>query len=82
MPEQHDIVQCDLETAKLACERIAYSISQRPIFSDDALLVLTSISCGVAGYMPGMSRDQLFEAADTALYQVKRDGRNGVRAAG
>lgn len=32
--------------------------------------------------MPGMSRDQLFEAADTALYQVKRDGRNGVRAAG
>lgn len=76
------LFQCDLETAKLACERIAYSISQRPIFSDDTLLVLTSISCGVAGYMPGMSRDQLFEAADTALYQVKRDGRNGVRAAG
>ena len=46
---------------------------------------VTSIaaSIGIATYPEhGFSRERLFEAADSALYEVKRAGRNGARVAG
>ena len=75
------LFRCDLETAKVACERIARAIAGEPVRLKGGCLVHASISCGVAGLRSGGSRDQLFNAADEALYEVKRAGRNGVRAA-
>lgn len=75
------LFRCDLETARAACERVAQAIASEPVRLDDGYCVHASISCGVAWLRPGGSRDQLFNAADEALYDVKRAGRNGVRAA-
>jgi len=75
------LFRCDIATAKAACERIAQSIARDPVWQKAALSVFSSISCGVAELRPGMSRDQFFDAADMALYDVKRAGRNGVQAA-
>jgi len=40
-----------------------------------------SVSLGVAGWTPGMTADDLFAAADRALYQAKRQGRARVSVA-
>lgn len=76
------LFEADLETARQACERIATGLRTTPIPAHDTISVSVSISCGVAEYVPGMTRGQLFDAADAALYAVKAAGRNGVRTAG
>jgi len=75
------LFEADLETARQACERIATGLRTTPIPARDTISVSVSISCGVAEYVPGMTRGQLFDAADAALYAVKAAGRNGVRTA-
>jgi diguanylate cyclase (GGDEF)-like protein len=53
------LFRCDLETAKVACERIARAIAGEPMRLKGGCLVHASISCGVAGLRSGGSRDQL-----------------------
>lgn len=74
------LLRCDLATAQKVCQRMVDAIRDGPIFSDGVLSILTSVSCGIAEHRPGASRDELFDAADAALYEVKRSGRNGGRA--
>jgi len=50
------------------------------IVSDDGP-VETTVSIGVAGGPAGTELEVLLAAADTALYQAKRGGRNRVEAA-
>eukprot|EP01037_Dinobryon_pediforme_P012849 gene12850-12949_t len=62
------------------CERITRIVAAEPLHVAGNVLVLSSISCGVAQLRQGMSREALFDAADLALYEAKRAGRNSVRA--
>ena len=64
-------------------ERLRSSIAGKTVRLPDRNINVTS-SFGVATYTAGggaVKRAQLFDAADRALYQAKRDGRNCVRTA-
>ncbi|KQT34884.1 hypothetical protein ASG29_01645 [Sphingomonas sp. Leaf412] len=71
----------DHPDAQRACERIADTVARRPVHHDGNVAVLTSLSCGIAPWRPGMAPADLIGAADLALYAAKRGGRNCVRAA-
>lgn len=71
----------DRMAAARACERICRSVARAPIHREGSVAVLTSLSCGVAAWQPGMTPEELIHAADMALYEAKREGRNCVRAA-
>lgn len=59
------------------CEKIISQVS-KPITLPDEREVSISISIGVACFpMHGRHVEELLHAADTAMYQVKRSGRNG-----
>lgn len=59
------------------CEKIIAQVSQ-PIQLSEQGTVQVSISIGVARFpMHGQDAETLMHAADTAMYQVKRNGRNG-----
>jgi diguanylate cyclase (GGDEF)-like protein/PAS domain S-box-containing protein len=70
----------DLEGAQLVAERLRRSaLNLRPTFEGAEIPVTVSIGC--AATEEGMaSIDDLLKAADEALYQAKRNGRNQVAA--
>jgi diguanylate cyclase (GGDEF)-like protein len=74
------LFRCGSATARTICERIVRAMSVEPIALHGSVVVLSSISCGLAELRAGMSREALFDSADFALYEAKRSGRNGVRA--
>jgi diguanylate cyclase (GGDEF)-like protein len=74
------LLRCDVATARTICDRIVRAIAAEPIVVIGSVVVLSSISCGLAQLRAGMSREALFDSADFALYEAKRSGRNGVRA--
>jgi diguanylate cyclase (GGDEF)-like protein len=74
------LLPCSLEEGVIAAERV------REAFADSGITVEegpvdTTVSIGVAGGPAGTELDVLLAAADTALYQAKRGGRNRVEAA-
>lgn len=73
--------QTDQQGAALVAERLRRAISRNPIFSETADIHVTA-SLGVAHYREGMSGEILFQQADEALYQAKRDGRDRTVVAG
>ncbi|MCL6252259.1 sensor domain-containing diguanylate cyclase, partial [Altererythrobacter sp. KTW20L] len=75
------LFRCDEEAALAACQRICSCVSDTRISATDRRQMHVTISCGVAGHLPTGDRRALFDAADRALYEVKRFGRNGVRQA-
>lgn len=74
------LLRCDLETARAVCERMVDEVRAVPVLTDGSVSVLTSISCGLEEYGPGISPDDVLQSAGAALHAVKRNGRNGVRA--
>ena len=64
----------------LAAERVREAFAASGIVVDDGP-VDTTVSIGVAGGPAGTELEVLLAAADTALYQAKRGGRNRVEAA-
>jgi diguanylate cyclase (GGDEF)-like protein len=74
------LLPCSLEEGVIAAERV------REAFADSGIVVEvgpvdTTVSIGVAGGPAGTELEVLLAAADTALYQAKRGGRNRVEAA-
>jgi diguanylate cyclase (GGDEF)-like protein len=74
------LLPCTMDEALLAAERVREAFAASGIVIGDAP-VETTVSIGVAGGPAGTELDVLLAAADTALYQAKRGGRNRVQAA-
>jgi diguanylate cyclase (GGDEF)-like protein len=74
------LLPCSLEEGVLAAERVREAFAESGIVVDDGP-VDTTVSIGVAGGPAGTELEVLLAAADTALYQAKRGGRNRVEAA-
>ncbi|MCY0877415.1 MAG: diguanylate cyclase [Firmicutes bacterium] len=59
-------------------ERIRNDMETRRFEWSNALILGSTISVGVATYQPGMTADELFQAADRAMYAAKQSGKNRV----
>src|ERR1700704_5191303 len=74
------LLPCPLEEGVLVSERVREAFEGSGIACDEGA-VDTTVSIGVAGGPAGTQLEVLLAAADTALYQAKRGGRNRVEAA-
>src|SRR5882757_2967030 len=74
------LLPCSIDEALIAAERVREAFAGSGIAVDEAP-VETTVSIGVAGGPAFTELDVLLAAADTALYQAKRGGRNRVQAA-
>ena len=74
------LLPCSLEEGVLVAERVREAFETSGIVCEDGP-VDTTVSIGVAGGPAGTELEVLLAAADTALYQAKRSGRNRVEAA-
>jgi diguanylate cyclase (GGDEF)-like protein len=63
------------------CRRVVSAVAGAPIHLPSGASLRAAISCGVARHAPGQSAEHFLEAADIALYEAKRAGRNRVVAA-
>ncbi|MGY4479524.1 GGDEF domain-containing protein [Bradyrhizobium sp. USDA 3364] len=74
------LLPCSLEEGVLVAERVREAFENSNISCEEGA-VDTTVSIGVAGGPAGTELEVLLAAADTALYQAKRGGRNRVEAA-
>jgi diguanylate cyclase (GGDEF)-like protein len=74
------LLPCALEEGLVAAERVREAFANSGIAVEDGP-VDTTVSIGAAGGPAGTELEVLLAAADTALYQAKRGGRNRVEAA-
>jgi diguanylate cyclase (GGDEF)-like protein len=75
------LLPCSLEEGVVAAERVREAFLGSGIVDEASGPVDTTVSVGVAGGPAGTELDVLLAAADTALYQAKRSGRNRVEVA-
>ena len=74
------LLPCALDEGVLVAERVREAFEASGIVCEEGP-VDTTVSIGVAGGPAGTELEVLLAAADTALYQAKRTGRNRVEAA-
>jgi two-component system cell cycle response regulator len=67
--------------ARVMAERICREVAETPVnvsYQGGTQAVAVTVSIGVEALEQGQSREQLFAAADSALYRAKQNGRNRV----
>jgi diguanylate cyclase (GGDEF)-like protein len=71
------------EGACIAAQRVCAAVAQTELKDDrDTILGHLTASIGIATFPPdGKSKESIVKAADSALYQAKRDGKNRVISA-
>ena len=74
------LLPCSIDEAMTAAERVREAF-QNCGMEIDGTPIATTVSIGLAGGPPHVELEVLLAAADTALYQAKRGGRNRVVAA-
>lgn len=67
----------DGPSARATAERVQQSVARDPVHVDD-LELRVGMTCGVTEYSPGDTVEDCVRAADAALYDGKRMGRNQV----
>ncbi|HSS82053.1 MAG TPA: diguanylate cyclase [Gaiellaceae bacterium] len=68
----------DLDGAARLAERARRAFEQRTILSPDGTRIRVTVSLGVAAFPEAAVGEGLVAAADGALYEAKRDGKNRV----
>ena len=68
----------DLDGAARLAERARRAFEERTILSPDGARIRVTVSLGVAAYPEAAVGEGLVAAADGALYEAKRDGKNRV----
>jgi diguanylate cyclase (GGDEF)-like protein len=68
----------DLEGAARLAERIRKALERRTILAPDGSPIHVTVSLGVAAFPECARGDDIVAAADTALYEAKRAGKNRV----
>ena len=69
-----------LEQARLVCDRLRIAVGSAPIVVGETRIGVT-VSGGVARYDGAVTEAAALAAADAALYEAKRSGRNRMRLA-
>ena len=59
-------------------DRVRIAFTERPMLGPDGAALAVTCSFGVAQHRPGEDEEELFAAADRALYRAKRQGKNRV----
>jgi len=72
----------DLEGATHLAERTRTALEQRTILAPDGTRIQVTVSFGVAAYPESAGTENIVSAADGALYEAKRAGKNKVMTAG
>jgi diguanylate cyclase (GGDEF)-like protein len=70
--------ETDLEGGAKLAERIRQTLAEHEFAGPDAATFRVSASFGVAAFPDAPSEDQLVSAADAALYDAKRSGKNRI----
>ncbi|GGZ13690.1 diguanylate cyclase [Novosphingobium colocasiae] len=72
------LFECDLATARTIGERLIEAVRSTPVYTRDTVSIIATISCGMTTLDQTIGLDDAFEAADRALREIRRTGRNGI----